>query len=290
MPQLDPAFEAHRSALHRLAYRMLGTLADADDVLQEAYLRWTREDRSSVSDPRAYLISVVTRLCIDQQRTQAARRESYIGPWLPEPVVEEASAARSLEVSESVSLALLIVLESLSPVERAAYLLRRVFDYDYPEIASILGKTEANCRQLVSRAEDRVHQRRPRFDAPREEAERITGAFLSACSTGNLDSLVQLLADDAVVYSDGGGKATAARAPIVGADRVARFFLGLFKKAPADLEIRHVQVNGQPGVVALVAGHIENVLTMDVVDGRIAAVYIVRNPDKLARVALPRAN
>jgi RNA polymerase sigma-70 factor (ECF subfamily) len=251
--------------------------------LQEAYLRWTREGRDGVKSPRAYLNAVVTRLCIDQRRAVEARKETYVGPWLPEPLVERPAPDR-IEAAEAVSMAFLVVLESLSPVERAAYLLRRVFDYGYDEIADALGKSEANCRQLVSRAEQRVMERRPRFDPEPGEAERLTGAFLQACSTGDLDGLVQLLADDAVMYSDGGGKAVAALAPVRGADKVARFFLGVLKKAPAGMEVRQVLVNGQPGLMTLHEGHVLNVLTVEVSAGRIVAFYVVRNPDKLARV------
>lgn len=286
MSDPDPIFEAHRPALARLAYRMLGSLADADDVLQDAYLRWSRADRAAVEAPRSYLASIVTRLCLDRRRAIEDRKESYIGPWLPEPVVEpaEADPGGRLEEVESISLAFLVVLESLSPTERAAYLLRRVFDYGYDEIAAILGKGEPACRQLVSRAEARVLERRPRFEADAAEVERLTRAFLLACSTGDLDGLVGLLAPDAVSLTDGGGRATAALAPIRGAERVARFFAGLFRKAPPGLEARRVRVNGRPGVMMVLEGQVVNVLTLDVIDGRIAACYVVRNPDKLARI------
>src|SRR3954471_12502071 len=273
MPEPEAIFEEQRPALFRLAYRMLGSLADADDVLQEAYLRWSREERAGVGSPRAYLSSIVTRLCIDRRTSIDARKESYIGPWLPEPVVEpdDADPGNRLEAAESVSLAFLVVLESLSAVERAAYLLRRVFDHGYDEIARILGRSEPACRQLVSRAEARVLERRPRFEAPPGEAERLTGAFLRACSTGDLDGLVHLLAPDAVAVSDGGGKAKAALAPIRGAGPVARFFLGLMRKAPAGLELRRVRVNGRPGLMAVLDGRVTHVLSLDVADGRIAA-------------------
>jgi RNA polymerase sigma-70 factor (ECF subfamily) len=289
MPVDDEVFEAQRPFLARLAYRMLGSLADADDVVQETYLRWTRADRAEVESPRAYLSAVATHLCIDRRRAIDSRKETYIGPWLPEPVVEpaESDPGGRLEAAESVSLAFLVVLESLSPVERAAYLLRRVFDYGYDEIARVLGRSEPACRQLVSRAEGHVLDRRPRFEADPDEADRLTGAFLHACSTGDLDGLVHLLAEDAVVLSDGGGKAKAALAPIRGADRVARFFLGLARKYPSELQVRRVRVNGRPGVMTVLDGQILHVLTLDVVDGRIAACYIVRNPDKLARVGVP---
>ena len=230
----------------------------------------------------------MTRLCIDQRQAVDVRKQTYIGPWLPEPVVAcgATSAPDRIETAESVSMAFLLVLESLSPVERAAYLLRRVFDYDYDEIARILEKSEPSCRQLVSRAERRVFERRPRFEPDPADAERLTDAFLQACATGELGGLVQLLAADAVLYSDGGGKVAAALAPIRGADKIARFFLGIMKKAPPGLEVRKVRVNGQPGLMALIDGQIYLVLTLDIDDGRIANCFVVRNPDKLARVSI----
>ena len=282
----DPIFEEHRPALARLAYRMLGSQGDADDVMQEAYLRWTSSSRESVKSSRAYLHSIVTHLCIDQRKALDARKQSYVGPWLPEPIVETGPGGPEyrVETAESVSMALLLILESLSPTERAAYLLRRVFDYPYDEIAEILGKSETACRQLVSRAEARVLEKRPRFEADPVKVERLTEAFVQACSNGDLQGLVQLLAADAVLYSDGGGKVAAALAPVRGADRIARFFLGILKKAPPGLEIRRVRVNGQPALLAVLQGKIVNLLTFDVVDDRIATCFAVRNPDKLKRI------
>ncbi len=275
--------------LTRLAYRMLGSLPDADDVVQDAYLRWSAEDRAAVKSPRAYLSAVVTRLCIDRRQSIEERKKTYIGPWLPDPVVESGRSDPSdrLETAESVSMALLLVLESLSPVERAAYLLRRIFDYGYDEIGEILGRSEVNCRQLVSRAEQQIQSRRPRFEPRPDEAERLTAAFLEACSSGDMTSLVNVLATDAVLYSDSGGKVPAALAPIIGADRIARLFLGLLRKAPAGLELRGIRVNGQPGLLVLVNGQIIQVMTFDILEGRIATVFVVRNPDKLARIILP---
>jgi RNA polymerase sigma-70 factor (ECF subfamily) len=283
MPANDVDFEEHRPGLARLAYRMLGSLSDTDDVVQEAYLRWKRDDRSAVKSTRSYLYSVVTRLCIDQRRAVEARKQSYVGPWLPEPVVEDDPASQA-EAAESVSLALLVVLESLSPVERAAYLLRRVFDFDYAEIAAAVGKSEANCRQLVSRADDHIRARRPRFDPAPGEAERLTGEFLQACATGDLGGLMRVLAVDAVLYSDGGGKVPAARVPIRGAERIARFLFGVLKKSPAGLEVRRVRVNGRPGVVVFEEGRVADAITFDVAGGYVVACFVVRNPDKLARV------
>lgn len=284
----DPVFEEHRAGLQRLAYRMLGSLADADDVLQDAYLRWSQHDRDDVESPRAYLYSIVTRLCIDQRRKIDSRKESYIGPWLPEPLVEAGASMgeTALEKAESVSIAFLVVLENLSPLERAAYLLRKVFDYEYTEIGEILEQSVANCRQLVSRADTRIHEGRPRFETDPAEAERITDQFLTACKTGDFDRLVSILADDAVMYSDGGGKVHAALAPVCGMDKVARFFIGITRKFGQDWELRRVQVNGQPGFLSLYQGQVSNVFTLDIVDGKIANCYIIRNPDKMTHITI----
>ncbi len=288
MPLPDDHFEINRAALRRLAYRMLGSLNDADDVLQEAYLRWTRVSSEDVESPRAYLFTIVTRLCIDQREAIDTRKLTYVGPWLPEPVVEAGASdpGERTERAESVSLALLFVLESLSPVERAAYLLRKIFDYDYAVIAGILDKSEANCRQLVSRAEGRIQERRPRFDPDPADAQRLADKFLEACATGDLAGLVELLSADAVLYGDGGGKAQSALAPIRGAGRIARFFLGVIKKFPAELRVHRVRVNGQPGFAGMVDGHLEYVLTFDVAGSRIVSCFIVRNPDKLRGIVV----
>lgn len=287
MQTIDSLFEEHRGDLERLAYRMLGSRADAEDVLQEAYLRWSNTDQESVENSRAFLSTVVTRLSIDRRRMIEARKETYVGPWLPEPLVEQAiphSPAERLENAESVSLALLVVLESLSPLERAAYLLRRAFDYDYAEIGKVLDQSEANCRQLVSRAQKRIAERRPRFETSQQEAEKITETFLQSCLTGDLDSLTRLLADDAVSYSDGGGKVLAALAPILGADRIARFCIGITKKMPEGTEYRRVRVNGMPGLAIIMSGEVVNVITLDIVEGKVASCYMMRNPDKLPRM------
>jgi RNA polymerase sigma-70 factor, ECF subfamily len=286
MPECLDEFETHRPQLSRLAYRMLGSLADAEDVLQEAYLRWSREPRTEVQSPGAFLNRIVTRLCIDRRRVIEARKETYIGPWLPEPIVEPADSARSVEKAEAVSMAMMVALESLSSVERAAYLLRRVFDYSYAEIASILEKSEPACRQLVTRAEQHLRQRRPRYDVDWAEAKRVTGAFVEACASGNVAGFVRILTEDVVAYSDGGGKVAAALAPVSGADRVSRFFAGLIKKAPAGMELRHAIVNGAPGLVVLAAGSVDSLLTFEIAGGRIAACFIIRNPDKVRRAAL----
>jgi RNA polymerase sigma-70 factor (ECF subfamily) len=284
MPDLVADFEEHREHLRNLAYQMLGTLADAEDVVQEAFLRWRGTDRSQVRSPRAFLSTTVTRLSIDRRREIEARKETYVGPWLPEPIVEmENSPSSRAETAESVSLALLHVLESLSPAERAAYLLRVMFDYDYRDIAEILDKTETSCRQLVSRAQAHVQAQRPRFEASSEEVQRITDTFLAACATGDLEGLVHLLHEDAVMTSDGGGKVAAARVPVVGADRIARLFLGIFKKAPPQSKFSPCRINGRPGCAMYVAGKLDTVMAIEVEGDRIKRLFVIRNPDKLAR-------
>lgn len=275
-------FEEARPQLMRLAYRMLGSISDAEDVVQEAYLRWTRADKGAVQSGRAYLNSIVVNICIDQHRSLAARKERYVGPWLPEPVVEYGDPA---DLAESVSLALMVVLETLVPLERAAYLLRKVFNYEYSEIAEILAKNEAACRQLVSRAEARIQERRPRFDVGASDIERITANFMQACATGDLDGLRALLAEDVIAYSDGGGKVLAALAPIEGADRVSRFFVGITKKSPSNVEFQQVTVNGLRGILVMHEGQILTVLSLDISDGKIVNCYLIRNPEKLVHIS-----
>jgi len=275
------AFEQLRGYLFSIAYRMLGDVGDAEDIVQDAYLRWQRADQDTVESPKAFLSTIVTRLAIDHLQSARVRREEYIGPWLPEPllVTEESEA-----LAESVSMAFLVLLESLSPIERAVYLLREVFDYGYDEIARIVSKTEANCRQLFARAREHVAQRRPRFKASTEESDRLTGQFLQTIATGDLPGLVSLLSEDITVWSDGGGKATAARQPIHGADRVARFLLGLMKKAPPDYSFRLARINGRPGIINYAWGRVFSVIVLDIADGRIQSMYSVVNPDKLRHV------
>lgn len=290
--KLDTTFEFEelRPDLIRLAYRMLGTRSDADDVVQDAFLRWSNVDRDEVRSAHAFLNTVVTRLCIDRRREIDVRKEMYVGPWLPEPIVESGSvvAEDRLEMDESVSMALLHVMETLSPTERAAYLLRKVFNYDYLEISSILEKSEANCRQLVSRAESHIQSERPRFETSSAEIERISNEFLHACETGDLNGLVGLLSDDVVLYSDGGGKVRAALRPLLGADRASRFLVGVFKKGLSGAEVVGVRVNGQPGFAVFVEGQLSTVWVMDLVDGQVRRCFMIRNPDKLARVTIKR--
>jgi RNA polymerase sigma-70 factor (ECF subfamily) len=282
MPELDEFLE-QRSRLFSIAYRMLGSASEAEDVLQEAWLRWQAADRGNVDSPQAFLTSVVVRLSIDVLRSARVRREAYVGPWLPEPLVADSAPGpdEAAELADSVSLAFLVLLEELTPVERAVFLLREVFGYDYPTVAAMVGKTEANCRQLVVRGKQRVAERRTRFEADSEHSRQLTAQFLEACMTGDLDGLFGMLADDVVIWSDGGGKAQAARRPIAGKEKAARFLVGIAAKGGPDVDGRLVAVNGQPGGVFGRNGRIEYALALDVLDGQIIGVRVIANPDKL---------
>lgn len=277
-----------RPRLFGIAYRMLGTINDADDAVQEAYLRWQRVDRSAVESPEAFLVTTVTRVALDHWRTLKRRREEYVGPWLPEPLVgdEDGNPNARLERFEAISLALLVVLESLSPLERAVFLLREVFQYEYAEVAAMVEQSEANCRQLLHRAKQRLGEGRVRQTASRDEQMRITQAFLAAVGTGEVQPLAALLAEEVVAWSDGGGRVAAALAPIRGRDAVARYVLGTSRKGlSAAAEIRLCDVNGQIGVVIYEGGRPTNVIVPEISDGRIHALRTVRNPEKLAHVA-----
>jgi RNA polymerase sigma-70 factor (TIGR02957 family) len=282
----ETTFEEYRGLLFSVAYRMTGTVADAEDIVQDAWLRWSGVDRSAVDDPRAYLVRVVTNTAIDRLRSARARRESYVGSWLPEPVLTSPDVADDVELAESVSLAMLVVLETLSPLERAVFVLREVFGFSHTEIAATLDRTEASVRQVARRARQHVTERRPRFTPDRAEQRRITEEFLSAAVGGDLDRLLEVLAPDVVLVSDGGGKRTAVHRPIEGALRVARFVLSIGRRPYegveiADMEFRTADVNGAPGLIIRGGGEVLTVLSAEIADGRIHAVHLVVNPDKL---------
>ena len=285
MARIDD-FESHRPLLFSIAYRMLGSVAEAEDIVQEAYLRWREAPEAEVRSPKAYLSAVVTRLAIDRLRSARARREEYVGPWLPEPLVSERAEEVAVldELDESLSMAFLVLLESLNPVERAVFILREVFDYDYDEIARIVGKSEANCRQIAHRARQSVAARRPRFERSPEQEERLTQQFVEACMNGDMEGLISLLSEDVTLWSDGGGKVAAAPYPIHGPERVARFLLGVLRTVPPGFFARPTWVNGGPGVVGYVDGHPTSVVALDVADGRLRGVRIVVNPEKLQAV------
>jgi RNA polymerase sigma-70 factor (ECF subfamily) len=297
-------FDRHRRLLFTVAYQMLGSVADAEDVVQDAWLRWSAADRSDVADARAYLVQITTRLALDRLGSARARRESYVGPWLPEPLVTSGTPVGSgppspepdeaVELGEQVSLALLVVLETLSPAERAVFVLREVFGMPVAEVAGALGRSEAAVRQTAHRAREHVHARQPRFDADRQAQQEVTERFFAACAGGDLEALLAALAPDVVLISDGGGKAKAALRPITGADKVARFLVATTAQGMAlpDLRITMADVNGAPGVVAWTGTEPLLTLSLVVGDGRIQQVLIVLNPDKLGglgEVAPPRA-
>lgn len=289
-------FEAQRTHLIGIAYRMLGEMSAAEDVAQEAWLRWRRADGEGIRDPRAWLSAVTVRLSLDALRKARARRESYVGPWLPEPITPDdtralaadAPAARA-ELASDLSLALLHVLERLSPEERAALILHDAFDCDYGTIAQALEKNEAACRKLVSRARERVRQERPRRMVSPEQHRELMTRFAAAAAMNDEAAITQLLAKDAVLYSDGGGKAKAALRPIYGADRVMRFTLGVMRKfAPKDgFDVVPTEINGAPGIVLRWADGMHSALTVEFDGALITAIYLVRNPDKLTRLSRP---
>jgi len=279
------SFADLRPYFFTVAYNMLGSVMDAEDVVQEAYLRWERAGAVAES-PKAYLTAVVTRLCIDFLRSAKVRREAYVGPWLPEPLVMAVSpnVEEDVTLSETLSLAFLVLLESLSPTERAVFLLRQVFDYDYAEIAAIVGKSEANCRQMMRRARQHIEAGKPRYDVPLKQQEALVTQFAEACVAGDLEGLINLLAEDIEVWSDGGGKVVAARKVVYGREMVARFLLGIMRLAPDNAESQFALINGQLGIVARVHGRPVLVMALEVGNGRVQTIRNILNPDKLQHI------
>jgi RNA polymerase sigma-70 factor (ECF subfamily) len=280
-------FDRNRPLLFSIAYRMMGSVMDAEDAVQEAYLRWERASEDEVRSPSAYLSKVVTRLCIDRLRSSRVRREQYVGPWLPEPLLGEQAKEISLapDLEDTLSMAFLVLLESLTPVERAVFLLREVFDYEYAEIAALVGKSEANSRQISRRARQSVAARRPRFESSPQQEERLIESFLRASLSGEMEALLALLSDDVTLYSDGGGKTRAALNPIYGADNVARFLTGILSNIPPGFAVRQTRVNGRPGLVGYFGdGSPHSVVTLEVAEGSIRAIRLVVNPEKLGNV------
>ena len=267
--------------LFSIAYRMLGSVMDAEDLVQDAWLRWEQAPETEVRSPRAYLTTIVTRLAINRLRSARAKRETYVGPWLPEPLVTE-ETPDTAELAESLSMAFLVLLERLSPIERAVFLLHEVFDFEFAEIAPIVDKTAANCRQLFARAKKRVGAPRARFEADPEQARRLVERFTTAARAGDLDGLLAILADDITVWADGGGKAKgAARKPVRGAINVAKFAIGVAQKGAATAVLHLTAINGQPGFIAYAAGPPLAALAFDIRGDRIHAIYVMANPDKL---------
>ncbi|MEV6292006.1 RNA polymerase sigma-70 factor [Streptomyces sp. NPDC051896] len=283
-------FEEHRPLLMGVAYRMLGRVADAEDVVQDAWLRWSHADRTEVRAPRAYLVRITTRLAIDRLRQVQTRGEAYVGPWLPEPYLTEfgdaaPDAAERAVLADSVSLALLVVLESLSPLERAVFVLREAFGYPYAEIAGLLDRGEAAVRQLAGRARRHVDERRTRYEVDPAQRRELTERFLAAAAGGDLDGLMSLLAPDVRLVGDSGGKAKAPLRVLHTADKVGRFLVAVAQQSAPALSYRFLEANGGPALLVLLDGKPESLVQVDVVDGRVATVYIVRNPDKLGHLA-----
>ncbi len=280
------AFAALRPRLFSIAYRMLGVRADAEDVVQDAWLRWHASDPGAVQSTEAWLVTVTTRLAIDRLRTRKSERESYIGWWLPEPLIDidERTPESAAEMAGEVSMALLWVLERLAPDERAAFLMRQVFDHDYSDIAATLGKSEAACRQMVHRAQARVQQERPRFEVPKDIHKALLAKFIEAARTGNRAAMKAMMASDVQLVVDGGGKANAFRHMLHGAGRIAGLYWAMERWFPAQVVYCAAQVNGEPGLVRYVEGKLESAQSFIWDDGRIVAVLMMRNPDKLTFV------
>ncbi len=278
----DP-FLAHRRLLFTVAYELLGSAADAEDVVQETWLRWADVDQSAVHDPRAYLVRIVTRQALNRLRTLSRRREDYVGEWLPEPLLTTPDVAEDVELAESVSMAMLTVLETLTPTERAVFVLREVFDVPYDEIAAALDKTPAGVRQVVHRARGHVAARRPRMMVDRSEQQRVVERFLAALTSGDVQGLMDVLAPDVVVVADGGGFVAAARHPVVGADKVVAFLSKFASLAPGAV-VDTLWLNGALGGRVVLDGALDTVISFVLEDGRISRMYAVRNPHKLGRL------
>jgi RNA polymerase sigma-70 factor (ECF subfamily) len=292
MNAVDAAqFETYRPLMFSIAYRMLGSATDAEDIVQEAYLRYQATAPSQIVSHRAFLTTVVTRLCLNQLRSAKAQRESYLGPWLPEPVLtgtdERFAPTQQAELHETLSLAFLVLLEQLTPVERAVFLLRDVFDYDYAEIAAIIGKTEVACRQVFRRAKKHIATHRPRFKPTPEAHHQIFTQFIRAAGSGELDGLLQLLADDVTLWADSGGKARGITRPLRGRDLVARFLMASPQIPSEPYQADIANVNGEPALILRAGAHARVVLSISIDHGRIYAVWVIGNPDKLNWVNRP---
>jgi RNA polymerase sigma-70 factor (ECF subfamily) len=283
-------FEQHRGLLFSIAYRMLGSVADAEDALQDAFIRWQRASETDVRSPKAFLVTIVSRLCINHLQSARVQRETYIGEWLPEPLVTEpgSDVSHIAQVDESVSMAVLLLLERLTPLERAVFLLSEIFDYAHAEIAGMLGISEANGRQLLKRARQHVRMERPRVRASGRQHTELLERFYQAAGSGDMDGLLALLSNDVVMHTDGGGKGNALPLPIYGPAKVARASVFGFTKLRMLNPLQRIaQINGEPGIVSYVAGRPQSVFTIEVSEGRIRAIYIVTNPEKLSNLPPP---
>lgn len=282
MAIMDDPFETNRRLLFAAAYRMLGSVADAEDIVQDAWLAWHRADQAAVENPRAYLVRTVTNLSLNRLKSAQVVREAYVGPWLPEPLLTSPDIAEEAELADTVSMAVLVVLETLTPTERAVFVLREVFGYSHAEIAEVVGKTEAAVRQSAHRAREHVQARRPRFTTGAAEQREIAEKFRAACAGGDLGAMLGLLAPDVVSWSDGGGVVTAARRPLHGPDHVARWLFGVLAKPEVQgVEIHPAEINGEPALLLVYGGVNAGALTFEAADGRITALRLAINPEKL---------
>ena len=285
----DPtlAFDSHRRRLQGIAYRMLGSVAEAEEVVQDAWLRWHEADKAALGSAEAWLVTVVTRLSIDRLRAAKVQREHYIGAWMPEPTLTGGpdTPEQLLERADNISVAFLAVLERLAPEARTAFLLREVFDADYDEVARTLGKSEAACRQLVHRAKAQVQEARPRFQVPRETHQRLLRAFAEAAARGSLQDLKALMAEDVELIGDGGGKVQSFSKVLRGSQRLAQLYFALWRRMGAAVRMELVEINGEPGLLRFLDGQLESAQTFEIEGERIVRVRVQRNPDKLARIA-----
>jgi RNA polymerase sigma-70 factor (ECF subfamily) len=284
MDSATETFVAHRNLLFTVAYEMLGSAADAEDVLQETWLRWTEVDLAAVRDRRAYLVRITTRQALNRLRALGRRKESYVGPWLPEPLLTAPDVAEDVELADSMSMAMMLVLETLAPTERAVFVLREVFDLGYDEIAEAVGKSPAAVRQIAHRARSHVAARRPRGVVSRTETQGALDAFRRAAETGDLQGLLDILAPDIVYLADGGGIRKAVLRPVVGADKVGRLLTAAMGRISARGSLRPAQVNGHPALLLHAAGEVDTVLAVTVTDGLVTGLYAVRNPEKLSHM------
>jgi RNA polymerase sigma-70 factor (ECF subfamily) len=287
--QATALFEEHRQLLFSIAYRMLGTVMDAQDMVQDTFIRW-HESTECIQSPRAWLTTVLTRLCINHLGSARVKRETYVGSWLPEPLVEarDGQPEEAAELADSLSLAFLVLLETLTPTERAVFILREVLGHEFSEVAAIVGKEEANCRQILTRARKHVHERRPRFDASPAQAEELMQRFLQAVTNGELENLIDLLAEDVVFVSDGGGKAKAFLKPVHGAEAIARPMINATRKFRTETqEIKHAMINGLPGFVTFEGTRAVRVMAFGILGGRIQSIFVISNPDKLGHLVRP---
>ena len=283
-------FEQHRRLLFSIAYRMLGSVADAEDALQDAFIRWQRAPDVEIRSPKAFLVTIVSRISVSHLQSARAQRETYVGEWLPEPIVTGpgSDVARLAQIDESVSMAVLLLLERLTPIERAVFLLAEIFDYTHAEIGAMLDLTETNCRQILRRARQHVRMERPRFGASTRQHTDLLQRFHQAAGSGDMDGLLALLSTDVVMHTDGGGKASALPLPIFGADKVARASVfGQTRLMSLRVVQRIVELNGEPGIVSYLNGRPQSVFTIHVKDGRITAIFIVTNPEKLSHLPPP---